>query len=97
MKAIGARNSDILFLFMIESGFLGLVGGVIGVLLGLGFSNLVASIGRQILGTKLLMATSPWYLIVGALAFAFIIGMLSGVLPAKQAASLKPVETLRYE
>src|SRR3989338_1863482 len=97
MKAIGARNSDILFLFMIESGFLGLVGGVIGVLLGLGFSNLVASIGRQILGTKLLMAPSPWYLIVGALAFAFIIGMLSGVLPAKQAASLKPVETLRYE
>ena len=97
MKAIGARNSDILFIFMVESGFLGLVGGLIGVLLGLAFSNGVAYVGRQMLGSNLLQAASPLYLIIGALLFAFFIGMISGVLPAKQAANIKPADTLRYE
>ncbi len=97
MKAIGAKNSDVLFIFLIESGSLGLVGGIIGVLLGLGFSNFVALIGRKVLGSNLLVASAPLWLIIGALLFAFFIGMISGVFPAKQAAALKPAETLRYE
>jgi len=97
MKAIGARNSDVLEIFLIESGFLGMAGGTLGVLLGVSLSKGVAFIGKQALGTDLLQASFPWYLIVGALLFSFLIGTLSGVLPARQAAHLKPVDALRYE
>jgi len=97
MKAIGARNSDILKIFLIESGMLGLIGGVIGIIIGMGLSALVALIGRTFLNTILLKAYFPWYLIVGALLFAFIVGALSGALPAIQASKQNPVEALRYE
>jgi len=97
MKAIGAKNSDILKIFLIESGMLGLIGGVIGVIIGMGLSALVAFIGRTFLNTILLKAYFPWYLIVGALLFAFVVGALSGALPAIQASKQNPVEALRYE
>ncbi|MFH1823570.1 MAG: FtsX-like permease family protein, partial [archaeon] len=97
MKAVGARNRNILTLFLIESGILGLVGGAIGVLIGIGLSTGVAFVAAQALGTTFLRAVFPWYLIVGALAFSFGIGSLSGILPAIQASRLKPVDALRYE
>ncbi|MBW2986682.1 ABC transporter permease [Candidatus Woesearchaeota archaeon] len=96
MKAIGARNSDILLLFLIESGFLGLVGGTVGILIGMAMSKLVELAAAQA-GLGILKAYFPWYLIVGALAFSFIIGSIAGVLPARQASKLKPVDALRYE
>ena len=97
MKAIGAKNSDILQIFLIESGMLGIIGGAIGLLIGMGLSAMVAFIGRTFLNTTLLYAYFPWYLIVGSLLFAFIVGALSGVLPAIQASRQNPVEALRYE
>ncbi|MBI2142602.1 ABC transporter permease, partial [Candidatus Woesearchaeota archaeon] len=51
----------------------------------------------QALGSPLLQASFPMYLILGSLAFSFIIGAASGALPAMQAARLKPVDALRYE
>ncbi len=97
MKSIGAQNKDILIIFMIESGLLGLVGGAIGIVLGIGLSKLVELLASVALGTSLIKAFFPWYLIVGALLFSFLIGTISGFLPARQAASLKPVDALRYE
>ena len=97
MKAIGARNSDILKLFLIESGLLGLVGGIIGVGIGVGLAKATEAIATIYLGTALLRASLNPNIILGALAFSFIIGTLSGLLPARQAASLKPVDALRYE
>lgn len=97
MKAIGAKNSSIMTLFIIESGILGAVGGAIGVAIGMGFSKLVEVIATAVLQTVLLQAYFPWYLIVGSLAFAFVVGTISGLLPARQAALLKPVDALRYE
>ena len=96
MKAVGGKNSDVLLIFLLESGTLGLAGGVIGIGLGIGFSKLVEFIAVQS-GTTLLKAYFPWYLIVGALAFSFIVGTISGILPARRAAKLKPVDALRYE
>ncbi|VVB81480.1 FtsX-like permease family protein [uncultured archaeon] len=93
MKAIGARNGDIMMIFLLESGLLGLSGGIVGVLLGVGLSKLVEYFGSQSVG--LLQATFPWYLIVGALSFSLFVGMFSGVFPARQAAKLPPVEALR--
>lgn len=97
MKAIGAKNSDILLLFLLESGMLGLVGAVIGILLGMGFSKLVELGAVSMFGPNILQASFPPYLIIGALLFGFFIGTLSGVFPARQAAHMHPVEALRYD
>jgi len=94
MKAVGARNSDIMFIFLIESGLLGLVGGILGVTVGLGISKGVEVIAA-LAGYSMLKASFNPFLIIGALAFSFIIGSISGLIPAKQAAELKPVEALR--
>jgi putative ABC transport system permease protein len=96
MKAVGARNSDILLIFIFESGLLGMLGGIIGVLLG----YVAASIGGSIAagaGYALLKPIFPWTLILGCILFAFLVGAGSGVLPAIRASKLKPVDSLRYE
>jgi len=96
MKAIGARNSDILKIFLLESGLLGLAGGAIGVVIGMAFSKLVEVVVATT-GNSFLKAVFPWYLIIGSLLFAFIVGTISGTLPAIRASKLKPVDALRYE
>jgi putative ABC transport system permease protein len=95
MKSIGARNRNVLTLFLIESGVLGLAGGTIGILLGMGLSKSVEVIATLALGTQLIQAhyTLTWILI--PLIFSFVIGTISGVMPAMQAANLKPVDALR--
>lgn len=97
LKAIGAKNSDVLLIFLFESGLLGLVGGGIGILIGFSLAKTAEYIATQAIGTNLLQAAFPPYLILGALAFSFFIGSLSGILPAMQASKLKPAEALRYE
>jgi len=95
MKAIGARNRDIMGLFLIESGMLGVTGGLIGLAIGIGFSLIVEFGAKAALGTNLISAQFPLYLIIGTLIFSFIIGAISGVLPAMQASRMKPVDALR--
>lgn len=97
MKAVGAKNSDITLIFLIESGLLGLVGGIIGVILGIAIGKTIEYIAINQLGTTLLAVSFPVWLIVGCLAFAFLAGAISGTLPAIQAAKIKPTEALRYE
>ncbi len=96
MKAIGARNSDILKIFLIESGFLGIVGGAVGIGIGFMIGKTVEFAAAQY-GLEMFKASFPWYLILGALTFSFIVGCISGVFPARQASKLKPVDALRYE
>ena len=96
MKSIGARNSDILKIFLLESGILGLAGGAIGVVLGMSFSKLV-EIAVATTGNTFLKASFSPYLIIGTLLFAFVVGALSGVTPAIRASKLRPVDALRYE
>jgi putative ABC transport system permease protein len=95
MKSIGAKNSTVFILFFIESGLLGMVGGVIGVVLGLIFAYGLAFIGKLALGSDLIQAQVSLVLIIGSLLFSFILGTLFGVLPAYQASKLQPVESLR--
>jgi len=97
MKAVGAKNSDVLFIFLFESGFLGLIGGIIGVVLGFLISKGIEFIAVTQLDTTLLKAAVPAYLVLGCLAFAFLIGAISGTFPAFRASKLKPVDALRYE
>ncbi|MBS3169923.1 ABC transporter permease [Candidatus Woesearchaeota archaeon] len=95
MKAIGARNSDVLKLFIIEAGLIGLVGGIIGTALGTGIALGVGSISKEA-GFTLNITIEPAIVVFGLL-FAFVVGVLSGILPAYQGSKLKPVDALRYE
>ncbi|MDP3990500.1 MAG: ABC transporter permease [archaeon] len=95
MKAVGATSKNIMLLFLIESGFLGLFGGIIGVTLGFGISKLIEIISFQIFESALITAEISLSLLFGALLFAFSVGAISGVFPARQAAKLKPVEAFR--
>ncbi len=97
MKAVGARNRDVLLVFLFESGLLGLGGGVLGVAVGVTFTKLIELIATGVLGSTLIHAVFPWYLIVGALLFSFTIGAVSGVFPAMRASKLKPIDALRHE
>ncbi len=97
MKAVSAKNSDILWLFLIESGMLGLIGGVIGILIGAGIAKAVEYGAMLYLGSVFLRASISLELIVGALLFSFVVGAASGVLPAMQASKLRPADALRYE
>jgi len=94
IKALGAKNNQIMFLFLVESGMLGLVGGLIGLVLGLG----IAKMGEYLavmLGADIFKIHISVTLIVGALLFSFLLGAISGTLPARQASLLQPVEALR--
>lgn len=97
MKSIGAKNSHIMFLFMIESGLYGLIGGIIGAGIGLSFAKLIEYFISQKLAVGFFAASvNPW-IIIGALSFSFLIGMISGITPARQASKLNPIEAIRYE
>ena len=95
MKSIGARNSAIFTVFFIESGLLGIVGGIIGIALGMSFAYGVSFAGRFLLGSELIQASISPLLVLGALIFSFVLGTLFGVLPAYQASKLNPVDSLR--
>ena len=95
MKAIGARNSQILTIFLIESSLIGLIGGVIGILLGALMGKGAEIAIGAFLGPGFFKVFLPWWLLAGAAGFALIIGALSGILPAKQAADMHPVDALR--
>jgi len=97
MKSIGARNSSIFTLFFMESGFLGFVGGLIGVAIGVALANLFAFAGRQALGSDLIKADVSLALVFGSLLFSVIVGLIAGTVPAYHASKKNPVDALRYK
>jgi putative ABC transport system permease protein len=96
LKAIGSRNKDILFIFVLESSTLSLLGGIIGVILGYWISRYAGGIIAQA-GYGFFSPLFNLSLIIGSLIFALFIGLVSGLLPAYRASKLQPVDALRYE
>ncbi|MGV8076275.1 MAG: ABC transporter permease [Methanosarcina sp.] len=98
MKAIGAKNRDILMIFVFNSAMVGFVGGVFGVLLGALVSALFPMIGVTMTrgGSGASLSLSPGLMIFG-LSLAVLIGVISGAVPAYRASKMKPVDALRYE
>ena len=98
MKAIGAKNRDILMIFLFNSAMVGLVGGILGDILGAFVSTLFPLLGLRMMGGG---GSSSIYfapdLMAYGLILAIMIGVLSGVVPAYRASKLKPVDALRYE
>ena len=90
-KAIGATRSAIVLQFLAEAMALTFLGGLIGLLLSLGISNLI------MLLLPALPARVEMWMIVTSLVISVLIGLVFGVLPARKAAKLDPIECLRYE
>lgn len=98
MKAIGARNFDIMFIFLLNSGLVGFVGGVLGIALGSSISFFLPSLISLNVGVAGgLKTVIPVSLLVEAIVVSVFIGMIAGVIPAYRASKLKPVDALRYE
>ena len=88
--AVGAHGRDVLTQFLVEAIILSSMGGLLGVLLGVGSSQLISRLN----GWPVLVSTSA---ILGAVAFSAAIGVFFGFYPARKAAQLDPIEALRYE
>ena len=88
--AVGARGSDVLLQFLIESLVLSLAGGAAGAAIGLGSAAILAHF------TGWSVAVSPWALAL-ALGFSSAVGLFFGIYPARRAAALDPIEALRHE
>jgi putative ABC transport system permease protein len=90
-KAIGARRKDIVRQFLYEAMTLTFLGGVLGVLLAVGISQLI------MLLVPALPASIPLWAIISGLVVSVSVGLIFGVLPARKASRLDPIECLRYE
>jgi putative ABC transport system permease protein len=93
-KAVGARKRDILVQFLTEAMVLSLFGGLIGLLLGIGIARLISGIN---LGTTTLQTVVDLDAILLAISFSLGVGLFFGIYPANRAASLHPIDALRYE
>ena len=95
-KALGAKERYILTQFVIEAAVTSAIGGIIGILLGYGLSEVATTVIAMMLETAITVTPS-----VGAVVLAFTIsagiGVIFGYLPAKKAAGLNPIDALRYE
>ena len=89
LKSLGMKRNAVLKLFLLEAGIIGLVGGILGVLLSFGVSAILAGFG--------LPSVISIELITLGILFSTIVGVVSGLVPARNAASVPPVEALRYE
>ena len=95
MKAIGAKRKDILNMFLLEAGLIGLIGGILGTIGGFLLALAVNFVGNQ-LGAQLSIAFN-FQIVLIALGFSFLIGIISGLLPAYRASKQEAVDALHEE
>jgi putative ABC transport system permease protein len=94
-KAVGAKRHDILSQFLTEATMLSVLGGILGILLGWGLARLISNIASNS-GTPLTAVVS-WDSVLLATGFSIVVGLFFGIYPALRAASLHPIDALRYE
>jgi putative ABC transport system permease protein len=95
MKAIGAKNRNILTLFLLEAGVVSAIGGVCGCILGILAARAISFGIQTAFDVEIVAIVKPEVLLAG-LAVAVLVGILSGLYPARKAAKMSPVEAVKY-
>ena len=99
MKAVGASSEGILTLFLIESGVIGVIGGLLGIIFGVVITFVAGIAARELAGISGLFsfAALDYLGFLAVLVVTFVTGLIAGILPARQASKMEPAEALRYE
>jgi putative ABC transport system permease protein len=101
MRSIGASPVNIRLLFLVESVLTGIIGGLLGIALGFVFAELfnllINIIARALGGQSISLFSYPVWFIISVLLLSSLVGLIAGMWPAKRAASLNPLEALRYK
>lgn len=103
MKVIGASFFDIRFLFLTEAGLIGLTGGVLGLGLSYGLSKIINHLSADFInqgmaeGQEVALSVVPLWLVLFALGFSLLIGVVAGLYPANKAVKLSPINAIRNE
>ena len=90
-KAVGARQRDILWQFLVEAMVLASIGGLIGLAIGAAGSLIITSFSES------LSSSLAWDSVALAISFSAAVGLFFGIYPASRAAGLNPIDALRYE
>ena len=94
MKAVGATRGQIMTVFLVEAGLLGLIGGVVGTLLGLGITSVAEKVLQAMVLDTYRASYNP-FVAISLIAFSAVMGIISGYLPAKEGADKDPIEAIR--
>ncbi len=94
MKAIGGTERNILWLFLLEAGLIGLIGSIVGLALGLGGGYALV---EGLFGSEDVSFLVPWDWVAISMLFGIATGIIAGWLPARRATKVNPVEALSYE
>lgn len=97
MKSVGAKNKDILLIFLFNSAMIGLTGGIIGSLLGILGSEVFSIFTVRLMGGVSATTIVTPQLVILVVGFSVLIGIIAGVVPAYRASKMNPVDALRYE
>ncbi len=101
MRSLGASRADMFWLFLIESGLMGFLGGVGGVLIGLSGQAIVSTglavLARQLGGVHVDIFQTPVWFVVVIVVFSTLVGFLTGILPGRRAFHLNPLVALKYK
>ena len=99
MKAIGASSLDILLIFIFESTVMGFLGGISGIILGITsgslFNLIINFIAKRMGGNSVVLFAFPLWFLLLIIGFSIFIGFVTGLVPARQASSIDPLDALR--
>jgi len=101
MKAVGATDGDVQRIFLFESGAIGLLGGVFGLVLGWAVSAIINEVVNALMSRqaapRMEYFSFPWWLCLGAIAFSILVSLAAGIFPTRRAARVDPVVALRHD
>ena len=99
LKVLGCDPDEMLYLFLLESGILGAIGGVLGVatsyVITFGINKIAVKLMKLDVGDQI--AVIPWWLALAAIAFAIVLGVIAGYFPARWAARMRPIEAVNKQ
>lgn len=101
MRTIGASSRDIVVLFVAEATIVGLLGGLVGILIGAGigeiFNGLVSVVAGKFGGQSVALFSYPIWFLLFIETFSGVVGLITGLFPARRAAKLNPLDAIRYK